>query len=133
MTVHRDPKRLLRAAEAALSDLRDSRAILEIAFEGEVGFGLGPTLEFYTLVSHQLMTAHLSLWHGHTYTAEGYIVAPAPGLYPRPLAKNIRASQAKEVGYFALFDQLFCQLIEYRFFARTILATDGQLISGKNR
>uniref|UniRef100_A0A5K3F2R3 E3 ubiquitin-protein ligase n=1 Tax=Mesocestoides corti TaxID=53468 RepID=A0A5K3F2R3_MESCO len=97
ITVHRDAKRLLRAAESALSELRDSRSILEIAFEGEVGFGLGPTLEFYTLVSHQLMTANLNLWHGHNFTAEGYIIAPAPGLYPRPLAKNVRASQSREV------------------------------------
>lgn len=80
-----------------MSELRDSNSILEIAFEGEVGFGLGPTLEFYTLVSHQLMTASLSLWHGHNYTDEGYIIAPAPGLYPRPLAKNLRSSQSREV------------------------------------
>ncbi|VDM16480.1 unnamed protein product [Hydatigera taeniaeformis] len=116
ITVHRDPKRLLRAAESALNELRDSRSILEIAFEGEVGFGLGPTLEFYTLVSHQLMTAGLSLWHGHNYTDEGYIIAPAPGLYPRPLAKNLRSSQSREVRakFFFLGQLMARSLLDWR-------------------
>ncbi|CDI97293.1 E3 ubiquitin protein ligase TRIP12 [Echinococcus multilocularis] len=116
ITVHRDPKRLLRAAESALNELHDSRSILEIAFEGEVGFGLGPTLEFYTLVSHQLMTASLNLWHGHNYTDEGYIIAPAPGLYPRPLAKNLRSSQSREVRakFFFLGQLMARSLLDWR-------------------
>ncbi|VDK37046.1 unnamed protein product, partial [Taenia asiatica] len=116
ITVHRDPKRLLRAAESALNELRDSHSILEIAFEGEVGFGLGPTLEFYTLVSHQLMTAGLGLWHGHNYTDEGYIIAPAPGLYPRPLAKNLRSSQSREVRakFFFLGQLMARSLLDWR-------------------
>ncbi|KAL5109180.1 E3 ubiquitin-protein ligase TRIP12 [Taenia crassiceps] len=116
ITVHRDSKRLLRAAESALNELRDSHSILEIAFEGEVGFGLGPTLEFYTLVSHQLMTASLNLWHGHNYTDEGYIIAPAPGLYPRPLAKNLRSSQWREVRakFFFLGQLMARSLLDWR-------------------
>ncbi len=104
VTVHRDPKRLLREAEAMLAELRGSRVVLEIAFDAEVGFGLGPTLEFYTLVSHQLMASSLGLWHGHDCTPDGlFLVAPTPGLYPRPIAKNARASHIREVGYHFCF------------------------------
>ena len=31
-------------------------------YEGEVGTGLGPTLEFYTLTSHELQKIELGLW-----------------------------------------------------------------------
>lgn len=116
IVVSRDPKRLLRAAETAMNDLRDSRSGLEIAFEGEVGFGLGPTLEFYTLVSHQLMTASLNLWHGENYTTDGYIIAPAPGLYPRPLPKNLRSAQSREIrAKFYFLGQLMARaLLDWR-------------------
>ncbi|TGZ59083.1 hypothetical protein CRM22_009261 [Opisthorchis felineus] len=97
VTVHRDGKRLLRQAESTLSELMDSRAVLEIAFDSEVGFGLGPTLEFYTLVSRELMKSSLNLWYGSETTNDGYVVAPAPGLYPRPLAKQARSAVVREV------------------------------------
>lgn len=41
-----------------------SQALLEIQYENEVGTGLGPTLEFYALVSQELQRADLDLWHG---------------------------------------------------------------------
>ncbi|OON13739.1 HECT-domain protein [Opisthorchis viverrini] len=97
VTVHRDGKRLLRQAESTLSELMDSRAVLEIAFDNEVGFGLGPTLEFYTLVSRELMKSSLNLWYGSETTNDGYVVAPASGLYPRPLAKQARSAVVREV------------------------------------
>jgi E3 ubiquitin-protein ligase TRIP12 len=31
-----------------------SRAVLEVEYFGEVGTGLGPTLEFYTLLSREM-------------------------------------------------------------------------------
>ena len=37
---------------------------LEIHYEGEVGTGLGPTLEFYSLVSKELQRSDLGLWKG---------------------------------------------------------------------
>ncbi|VEL32830.1 unnamed protein product [Protopolystoma xenopodis] len=100
VTVNRQPGRvLLRQAEAILGQLKDSHACLEIAFDGEVGFGLGPTLEFYTLVSRQLMHASLGLWYGNETTEDGFVVAPTPGLFPRPLtsSRKTKASTFKEV------------------------------------
>ncbi|CAL8094709.1 unnamed protein product [Calicophoron daubneyi] len=96
VTVHRDGKRLLRQAEATFAELLDSRVALEIAFDGEVGFGLGPTSEFYTLVSRQLMKSALGLWHGNESTADGFLVAPPPGLYPRPLGRQARSTVVRE-------------------------------------
>lgn len=38
------------------------RAVLELEYFGEVGTGLGPTLEFYTLLSHELQKRSLNMW-----------------------------------------------------------------------
>ncbi|CAK8697801.1 unnamed protein product [Clavelina lepadiformis] len=53
---------LLSQAEQLMQDHGHSRAMLEVQFDGEVGTGLGPTLEFYTLTSHELQRSELSLW-----------------------------------------------------------------------
>ena len=39
-----------------------SRAVLELEYFNEPGTGLGPTLEFYTLLSHELQRKGLSMW-----------------------------------------------------------------------
>lgn len=38
------------------------RSVLEIEYFGEAGTGLGPTLEFYTLLSHDLQKRSLDMW-----------------------------------------------------------------------
>lgn len=38
------------------------KSILEFEFAGEEGSGLGPTLEFYSLVAEQIMNPDLNLW-----------------------------------------------------------------------
>ncbi|XP_068440533.1 E3 ubiquitin-protein ligase TRIP12 isoform X2 [Clinocottus analis] len=65
-TINRDE--LLKQAESVMQDLGSSRAMLEIQYENEVGTGLGPTLEFYALVSQELQRADLSLWRGEEVT-----------------------------------------------------------------
>lgn len=47
-----------------MHEFAHSKALLEIQYENEVGTGLGPTLEFYALVSQELQRADLDLWHG---------------------------------------------------------------------
>ena len=37
--------------------------MLEIQYENEVGTGLGPTLEFYALVSAEIQRCDLGLWN----------------------------------------------------------------------
>ena len=55
---------LLKQAEQVVNELAQSRSLLEIQYENEVGTGLGPTMEFYTLVSKELQRADLNLWKG---------------------------------------------------------------------
>lgn len=38
------------------------RTVLEMEYFGEVGTGLGPTLEFFTLLSHELQKRSLGMW-----------------------------------------------------------------------
>ncbi|XP_065056615.1 E3 ubiquitin-protein ligase TRIP12-like [Rhopilema esculentum] len=97
---------LLEQAENVMNDVAGGRAMLEIQYEGEVGSGLGPTLEFYTLVSKEMQKVELQIWRGDIVeVAEGagesknvtsYIHSPG-GLFPAPLPKNIKVSQLSKV------------------------------------
>jgi len=101
---------ILKQAEQLMTELAASRSLLEIQYEGEVGTGLGPTLEFYTLVSKELQRADLQLWKGGTVKI-GIEEAmdednPDPcieyvhsdtGLYPLPLARNAKSSQKTKI------------------------------------
>ena len=40
----------------------NQKTVLEVEYFGEVGTGLGPTLEFYTLLSHELQKSALGMW-----------------------------------------------------------------------
>ncbi|XP_039765934.1 E3 ubiquitin-protein ligase TRIP12 isoform X2 [Pararge aegeria] len=55
---------VLRQAEHVMHEFAHTKALLEVQYENEVGTGLGPTLEFYALVSQELQRADLDLWHG---------------------------------------------------------------------
>ncbi|KFB42782.1 thyroid hormone receptor interactor 12 [Anopheles sinensis] len=50
-------------AVAKRFDFGHTKALLEIQYENEVGTGLGPTLEFYALVSTELQRCDLGLWN----------------------------------------------------------------------
>ncbi len=106
-------------AEMIMAELAHSRSLLEIQYENEVGTGLGPTLEFYTLVSKELQRADLSLWKGDAVRIGGSggiggsedvmdsddnggadgdedeecleYVYSSTGLYPLPLARNAKS------------------------------------------
>ncbi|XP_055645246.1 E3 ubiquitin-protein ligase TRIP12 [Toxorhynchites rutilus septentrionalis] len=54
---------ILKQAETIIQDFGHSKALLEIQYENEVGTGLGPTLEFYALVSTELQRCDLGLWN----------------------------------------------------------------------
>ncbi|XP_052218873.1 E3 ubiquitin-protein ligase TRIP12-like isoform X2 [Dreissena polymorpha] len=91
---------LLKQAEKLMEDLATSRAMLEIQYENEVGTGLGPTLEFYALVSKELQKSDLDLWRGDVVqekdasgneTGNQYVFSPC-GLFPKPLARNTKAA-----------------------------------------
>ena len=57
-------KRIMESAMKVFDMYGSSRAVLEIEYFNEVGTGLGPTLEFYTMLSHDFQRRGLKLWRG---------------------------------------------------------------------
>lgn len=55
-------KRVLETAKKVMDMYAGSRAVLELEFFDEAGTGLGPTLEFYTLLAHELQKKELGMW-----------------------------------------------------------------------
>ena len=101
----------MKQAEQIVNELATSRSLLEIQYENEVGTGLGPTMEFYTLVSKDLQRADLTLWKGESVkiTSEDvmeaeedlegcidYVFAPA-GLFPLPMPRNVKSSHKTKI------------------------------------
>jgi E3 ubiquitin-protein ligase TRIP12 len=68
--------RILESAHRVFELYAGTKSQLEVEFFGEAGSGLGPTLEFYTLVSHDIQRRSLKLWRdegsasGNTTTEE---------------------------------------------------------------
>ncbi|ETK96949.1 hypothetical protein L915_00429 [Phytophthora nicotianae] len=54
--------RLLQSAMKLVAIYGGKKAVIEIEFLGEVGTGLGPTTEFFTLVCQQIQSKRLQLW-----------------------------------------------------------------------
>ncbi|CAM6105259.1 unnamed protein product [Calypogeia fissa] len=54
--------KILDSAAKVMELYSSHKAVLEVEYFGEVGTGLGPTLEFYTLLSHELQRSPLELW-----------------------------------------------------------------------
>ena len=59
-------KNMLLSAEKVMETYASHRAVLELEYFGEVGTGLGPTLEFYTLLSHEMQRKGLAMWRSDT-------------------------------------------------------------------
>ena len=93
MVVNRE--KLLKSAETLFDNYKTSNAAIDIQYLNEVGTGLGPTLEFYTLVSQELRRAELRLWRcGEPIRDENLKVNPLAneGLFPAPLGKTVKKS-----------------------------------------
>lgn len=63
-----------------------SSSILEVEYFEEVGTGLGPTLEFYSLVSKEFARKDLKLWRDADTAGTGTYVDHPIGLYPAPIS-----------------------------------------------
>ncbi|XP_076442551.1 E3 ubiquitin-protein ligase HECTD1-like isoform X4 [Babylonia areolata] len=96
-------KELLDWAMQVMRHHGPRKAVLEIEFKGEEGTGLGPTLEFYALVSAELQQKSLGLWlcdddhHdmlerevdiGEGTKPPGYYIQRASGLFPAPYPQD---------------------------------------------
>ncbi|XP_067014060.2 E3 ubiquitin-protein ligase TRIP12 isoform X3 [Anabrus simplex] len=94
---------ILKQAEHLMQELATSRALLEVQYHDEVGTGLGPTLEFYALVSREMQRADLELWHGERQeppssgpNSTSYVHSPV-GLFPLPLGRTTKSNQVAKV------------------------------------
>ncbi|KAI4466325.1 e3 ubiquitin-protein ligase trip12 [Holotrichia oblita] len=92
-TISRDD--ILKQAEQVMQDLASSKALLEVQYDNEVGTGLGPTLEFYALVSKELQRTDLELWNAPDSHTE-YVFNSA-GLFPAPLPRSAKVTHITKV------------------------------------
>lgn len=102
-------ERILESAAQMMDLYAHKKVVIEVEYSEEVGTGLGPTLEFYTLVSHEFQKAGLGLWRGD-YMAltnsrsqqcsfNGFVVS-ASGIFPRPwspTSSNINGIEFSDV------------------------------------
>jgi E3 ubiquitin-protein ligase TRIP12 len=79
-------QRLLESAMKVFELYGGSKAMLEVEYFDEVGTGLGPTLEFYSLVSKEFRKKSHGLWRGSEISSEeSEFVHSAAGLFPSPV------------------------------------------------
>ncbi|KAJ1701879.1 hypothetical protein LUZ63_001658 [Rhynchospora breviuscula] len=131
--------RILDSAAKVMEMFSGQKAVLEVEYFGEVGTGLGPTLEFYTLLSHDLQKASLGLWRSSsdfeesvvmetdvnldgkksgvdlTGTRDDLVRSPL-GLFPRPWPVNADMSEGsqlyKAVEYFRLLGRVMAKALQ---------------------
>ena len=113
---------LLKSACRVMRSYATSKSMVEVMFKDEAGTGLGPTLEFYALVSKAWQKLNLGMWRPDAYdettaTESPEYVFTLSGLFPSPVAP---ASQAGNTSQLFLFKSLG------RFVARALL--DGRLV-----
>ncbi|XP_057839619.1 E3 ubiquitin-protein ligase UPL3 [Cryptomeria japonica] len=85
-------KRVLKAAAQVMHLCRGQKAALEIQYYNEVGSGLGPTLEFYTLISHELQRSKIGMWRTNAEES----VQASLGLFPRPYSPHTESSDREK-------------------------------------
>ncbi|KAL0348497.1 UNVERIFIED_CONTAM: E3 ubiquitin-protein ligase UPL3, partial [Sesamum angustifolium] len=140
--------RILDSAAKVMEMYSSQKAVLEVEYFGEVGTGLGPTLEFYTLLSQELQKVGLGMWRsglsfdkpsmeidvdGHLgvkpqesagVSASGGdkdIIHVPLGLFPRPWPPNADTSDGSQ----------FSKVIEYYRLLGLVMAKalqDGRLL-----
>ncbi|WRT67885.1 uncharacterized protein IL334_004859 [Kwoniella shivajii] len=90
---------LLESCAKVLELYGTSTGILEIEYFDEIGTGLGPTLEFYSLASKEFARRNLGIWRDEDESKEGNYVFHPKGLYPAPLSTATSGSDSKVSWY----------------------------------
>ncbi|CAA3000435.1 E3 ubiquitin- ligase UPL3 [Olea europaea subsp. europaea] len=125
--------RILDSAAKVMEMYSSQKAVLEVEYFGEVGTGLGPTLEFYTLLSHDLQKAGLEMWRSSSSSdrplevdvdrqtavkagGDRDIIQSPLGLFPRPwspCADTYDGSQFSKVAeYFRLLGRVMAKALQ---------------------
>ncbi|KAI0773262.1 hypothetical protein BD413DRAFT_656909 [Trametes elegans] len=81
-------KHILESAVKVFELYGSSSSILEVEYFEEVGTGLGPTLEFYSLVSKEFARKDLKVWRDADPTMPTQYVHHPLGLFPAPISPD---------------------------------------------
>ncbi|KAB2035165.1 hypothetical protein ES319_D04G133100v1 [Gossypium barbadense] len=115
---------ILDSATRMMDLLARHKGLLEVEYNEEVGTGLGPTLEFYTLVSHEFQKFGLGMWRGDhcsfitstTLPTESVILRNSSGLFPRPCSPKSDANNGIQFSQvlkkFVLLGQIVAKAIQ---------------------
>ncbi|WOK98807.1 E3 ubiquitin-protein ligase [Canna indica] len=87
--------RILESAVKVMEMYSSQKSVLEVEYFGEVGTGLGPTLEFYTLLSHDLQKDKLGLWRSNSSSGSSSMQIDGDG---PDSGKNDKVLLAKKLG-----------------------------------
>jgi E3 ubiquitin-protein ligase TRIP12 len=79
-------KHILESAVKVFELYGSSSSVLEVEYFEEVGTGLGPTLEFYSLVSKEFSRKDLKIWRDSDPSNPGLYVQHLGGLHPAPIS-----------------------------------------------
>ncbi|XP_047978352.1 E3 ubiquitin-protein ligase UPL4 [Salvia hispanica] len=121
--VHRN--NILESARQMMELHARQKVLLEVVYSEEVGTGLGPTLEFYTLVCREFQSSGLGMWRDdhvplHSRTSSeaensGFVVAPY-GLFPCPWSPSITAENSttysEVIRKFSLLGQIVSKALQ---------------------
>ncbi|PWA53720.1 ubiquitin-protein ligase 4 [Artemisia annua] len=103
--VYRD--KVLESATKMMNLHASQKVVLEVKYDDEVGTGLGPTLEFFTLVSNEFQKPGLGMWRGDNLLSSvslqslgnpDSVIGGSPfGLFPGPWCPSVRGIDFSEV------------------------------------
>ncbi|EJD07256.1 uncharacterized protein FOMMEDRAFT_71851 [Fomitiporia mediterranea MF3/22] len=127
-------KHILESAFKVFELYGSSSSILEVEYFDEVGTGLGPTLEFYSLVSREFARRDLKIWRDADATYPGIYVHHPHGLFPAPVSADLvgdggekRTYVFKIIGQFvakAMLDSRIIDMSFNRIFLKMILGEE---------
>ncbi|XP_060168620.1 E3 ubiquitin-protein ligase UPL3-like [Lycium barbarum] len=122
---------ILDSAAKVMEMYSSQKAVLEVEYFGEVGTGLGPTLEFYTLLSRDLQKVGLGMWRTNSSSSEYSMevgvdgkssggdkeLVQAPfGLFPRPWPSTVDTAGGsqfpKVIEYFRLLGRVMAKALQ---------------------
>ncbi|XP_057778989.1 E3 ubiquitin-protein ligase UPL4 [Salvia miltiorrhiza] len=121
--VHRN--KILESASQMMELHARQKVLLEVEYSEEVGTGLGPTLEFYTLVCREFQRSGLGMWREdhvplHSRTSSeaedsGFLSAPF-GLFPCPWSPSLTVATSttysEVIRKFSLLGQIIAKALQ---------------------
>ncbi|KAJ7252448.1 hypothetical protein C8J57DRAFT_1077385 [Mycena rebaudengoi] len=131
-------KHILESAVKVFELYGSSSSVLEVEYFEEVGTGLGPTLEFYSLVSKEFARRDLKIWRDSDAAGTGPYVDHPSGLYPAPISPQDIASDGGQkrthifrvIGQFvakAMLDSRIIDLSMNKIFLKIVLGEEVPL------